>query len=170
MPASSPTSPDTAFLAGGAGAPTRSSGGPRPGPAVLADVRDSCLAVTDRPVRLAESFYWHLFDIAPRTRDMFPANMSDQMQKMIDVLLAAVAGLDDADTTELEASLRSLGAHHRRYLNVEPAHYGYIGHALTRAVRDVSGPRWSGALSSSWIAVTQWMTTQMLSGADTVDP
>jgi hemoglobin-like flavoprotein len=138
-----------------------------PSAAVIAQVRRSCAAVADRPVALAEAFYQHLFDMAPHTRAMFPPDMTGQMQKMTDTLLAAITTLADGDTTELEAALRRLGRQHRTHYQVAPEHYLYIGHALTRAVRDVSGPLWSGTLSSAWIAVYQWVATHMLDGSST---
>ena len=146
---------------------------PRPAPvappsaAVIALVRRSCAAVADRPVALAEAFYQHLFEMAPRTRAMFPPDMTGQMQKMSDTLLTAITTLAGEDTTELETVLRRLGAQHRTHYQVAPEHYLYIGHALTRAVRDLSGPLWSGALSSAWIALYQWVATHMLDGSVT---
>lgn len=95
---------------------------------------------------------------------MFPADMTEQMQKMTDTLLAAVSTLASVDTAGLETVLHRLGAQHRARYGVEPDHYLYIGHALTRAVRDVSGSLWSGALSSAWIAVYQWVAAHMISG------
>jgi hemoglobin-like flavoprotein len=154
----------------------QTAGGPfepgarRPSPAVIAAVRVSCLAVADRPVRLAEVFYAHLFEMAPQLRAMFPPDLTGQMQKMSDSLLKVIGQLDSADTTALEAALRRLGADHRIRFRVENEHYGYIGHALTRAVRDLSGPGYSSSLSSSWIAVYQWVATQMTAGAQAVDP
>jgi hemoglobin-like flavoprotein len=144
-------------------------GVPRPAPAVIAAVRASCLAVAHRPVRLAEAFYAHLFEMAPQLRVMFAPDLTGQMQKMSDTLLSAVAQLDTADTTELEAALRRLGADHSTRFRVEPEHYHYVGHALTRAVRDVSGPGYSGSLSSAWIAVCQWVATHMTAGAQAVE-
>lgn len=141
------------------GAPTR------PQPAVIEQVQASCAAVSDRPVRLAEVFYEQLFEMAPAARGMFPPDMSGQMQKMTDALLAAIAGLGRPDTTELELMLRRLGAAHCLRYGVHADHYLYIGHALTRAVREVAGADWSGSLSSSWIAVYQWVAGQMLAGA-----
>jgi hemoglobin-like flavoprotein len=102
--------------------------------------------------------------MAPQLRAMFPPDLTGQMQKMSDALLNAIAQLDTADTTALEAALRRPGADHRTRFRVEPKHYGYIGHALTRAVRDVSGPGYSSSLSSPWIAVYQWVATQMTAG------
>lgn len=141
----------------------------RPSPAVIEAVQASCAAVAARPVRLAEEFYANLFEMAPQVRGMFPADMTGQMQTMTDVLLGAIAQIATRDTAELEVTLQRLGATHRTRYGVESAHYLYIGHALTRAVREVAGPAYSGALSSSWIAVYQWIAVHMIAGADGVD-
>jgi hemoglobin-like flavoprotein len=138
----------------------------RPSAATIEAVRVSCLAVADRPVRLAEEFYAQLFDMAPHLRSMFPEDMSGQMRRMTDALLGAVAGIASADTDDLEVALRRLGAGHRTRHGVLPEHYGYIGHALTRAVREVAGPAYTGSLSSSWIAVYQWVASHMIAGAE----
>ena len=83
---------------------------------------------------------------------MFADDMTAQMQRMTDVLLATLAVLHDdatvptprsddlAEQPALERSLHELGALHRDRWNVQPEHYLYIAHALTRAVRDVAGP------------------------------
>lgn len=141
----------------------------RPSQAVIMAVQASCRAVADRPVRLAEEFYANLFEMAPQVRGMFPEDMSGQMQRMTDVLLGAIAQLATTDTAELEVTLRRLGATHRSRYGVENDHYLYIGHALTRAVREVAGPAYSGLLSSSWIALYQWVAAHMVAGADAVD-
>jgi hemoglobin-like flavoprotein len=137
----------------------------RPAPEVIAAVSASCQAVADRPVRLAEAFYEHLFEIAPQARTMFPADMTAQMQRMSDTLVGAIAQLEKFDTAQLEAALRRLGADHRTRYGVEAEQYRYVGHALTRAVRDVAGLGYSGALSSAWIAVYQYLAGHMTAGA-----
>jgi hemoglobin-like flavoprotein len=117
----------------------------------------------------------HLFDMWPTARSMFAEDMTAQMQRMTDTLLAIAAALrhddtapppseDDLAEPALERALHQLGARHRDRWDVLPEHYLYIPHALTRAVRDVAGPAWSGSLSSSWIALTQWITGHMLEG------
>jgi hemoglobin-like flavoprotein len=138
---------------------------PRPAPEVIAAVCASCRAVADRPVRLAEAFYEHLFEIAPQLRAMFADDLTEQMQRMSDTLLGAIARLEIFDTAQLEAALRRLGADHRTRHGVEAEQYRYVGHALTRAVRDVAGLGYSGALSSSWIAVYQYIAGHMTAGA-----
>ena len=149
---------------------------PRPSLRDLSAIQASLAAVRRRPVALAESFYEHLFEMAPALRAMFADDMTAQMQRMTDVLLATLAalqndaGADEADDPvehpALERSLHALGARHRDHWNVVPGHYVYIAHALTRAVRDVAGSAWSGSLSSHWIALTQWITGHMLVGHD----
>jgi hemoglobin-like flavoprotein len=147
---------------------------PRPSPRDIAAIKASLTAVQQRPVALAEMFYEHLFEMAPDARPMFADDMTAQMQRMTDLLLATLgalqndAGPDSADDPvehpAIERSLHALGARHRDRWDVVPEHYLYIAHALTRAVRDVAGPAWSGSLSSSWIALTQWITDHMLVG------
>lgn len=141
----------------------------RPSRAVIEAVQASCAAVADRPVRLAEEFYAQLFGMAPQVRGMFADDMTAQMQTMTDVLLGAIARIAAADTVELEATLRQLGATHRTRYGVPNEAYLYIGHALTRAVREVAGPAYSGSLSSCWIALVQWVAAHMIAGADAVD-
>ena len=156
---------------------TREPGRPavchRPAPTDVAAIRSSLSTVQRRPVQLAEAFYAHLFELAPPARAMFPADLSDQMHKMTTVLIGVVTTLsntyadgDDGQITALEQSLARLGALHRTHWQVQPEHYRFIPHALTRAVRDVAGPAWCGTLSSSWIALIQWINSHMLAGAD----
>jgi hemoglobin-like flavoprotein len=120
--------------------------------------------VADRPVRLAEVFYQHLFEMAPATRAMFAVDMTEQMQKMTDTLLAAIAQLSTNDTGRLEVVLHRMGREHYERYQVEPDHYTYIAHALTRAVRDVAGWEYTSYLSSCWIALSQWVTHHMIAG------
>ena len=112
----------------------------RPAPRDLAVIEASLAAVRQRPVVLAESFYGHLFEIAPSARAMFAPDLTDQMQRMTDLLLAALAGLRDEGAAvprpgdplpPLERSLHVLCAVHRDRWNVLPAHYRSIPHALT---------------------------------------
>jgi len=136
---------------------------PRPARRDVLAIKASLTAVRREPVALAESFYEHLFAMAPAARTMFASDMTAQMQRMTDVLLTTIAALEN-EQLALESQLRGLGALHRDRFHVRPEHYLYIAHALTRAVRDVAGPAWSGSLSSSWIALTQWITGHMLVG------
>jgi hemoglobin-like flavoprotein len=137
----------------------------RPARSDVTAVQASLAAVRRRPIALAQCFYAHLFEMAPAMRPMFADDMTAQMQRMCDVLLATIGALEDpADQPALERSLRALGVRHRDHFHVRPEQYVYIAHALTRAVRDIAGAAWSGSLSSSWVGLTMWIIGQMLVG------
>src|SRR6185295_8353301 len=57
-------------------------------------IKASLAAVRREPVALAESFYAHLFEMAPAARTMFASDMTAQMQRMTDVLLFTLSGLE----------------------------------------------------------------------------
>ena len=138
---------------------------PRPSAETIEAVQKSCLAVVDKPVRLAEAFYGHLFTMAPGLRPMFADDLSEQMQKMTDTLLAVIAQLAKTDTSRLQNALHQMGVDHYTRYRVEPTHYLYVAHALTRAVRDIAGLEYSSRLSSAWISVCKWVTERMCAGA-----
>jgi hemoglobin-like flavoprotein len=123
------------------------------------------MAVADKPVRLAEAFYGHLFAMAPELRPMFADDLSEQMQRMTDILLTVITQLAGTDTRRLENALCNMGMDHYVRYRVGPPHYLYVAHALTRAVRDIAGWEYSSQLSSAWVSVCKWVTDQMCAGA-----
>jgi hemoglobin-like flavoprotein len=130
-------------------------------------VRRSAAAVADRPVVLAERFYHHLFELAPAVRDMFPQDMTVQNERLSRALFDAVRALVDPDrhAARMQDNLHKLGADHARRYGVLPEHYPFVGHALVRAVNDVSGDS-SASTSSAWIWVYEWISTHMIGDAD----
>ncbi|NKY99030.1 globin domain-containing protein [Nocardiopsis alborubida] len=135
---------------------------PLPAPAVIDAVRQSCSALPPGSTRLADRFYQNLFEMAPAIRDMFPANMQTQKERMAFALLEVVRYLDEPE--EVAGYLRRLGAQHKRDMDIKPEHYPFVGRALVRAVSEVS-PTWSSSMSSAWIVVYEWITANMLAGA-----
>ncbi|PSK91852.1 hemoglobin-like flavoprotein [Murinocardiopsis flavida] len=135
---------------------------PPPSPRVIDVVRATCATLPDDSTLLAEHFYDHLFRLAPDIRPMFAADMTQQQIRMSEALLDVVRNLDQPQ--EIQAYLRDLGAHHYRVLGVEPAQYRYVGWALVRAVGDLSNS-WSSHTGSAWVLVYEWITANMLAGA-----
>jgi hemoglobin-like flavoprotein len=135
----------------------------RPDAETIRIARESCAAVADRPAAIAETFYVHLFELAPAVRDMFPADMSIQNERMSRTLLDAVRNADDPE--KVERLLQRMGAAHARNHAVIAEHYPYVGRALVRAVRELS-PRWSAVVGSAWVQVYEWMAAHMVLGAD----
>lgn len=126
-------------------------------------VRLSAVDIPEGSARLARSFYENLFEMVPSVRGMFADDIRPQQQRMADALLSVVQHLDDPD--EVAHHLRGLGRQHHRELGVQPEHYPYVGRALVRAVSEVS-PTWTSSMSSAWVLVYQWITAQMIAGAE----
>ncbi|GHC94963.1 flavohemoprotein [Nocardiopsis terrae] len=126
-------------------------------------VRQSCVDIPEGSTRLARSFYDNLFAMVPEVRGMFSADIKPQQQRMADALLSVVRHLDSPD--EVARYLQRLGLQHRRELGVLPEHYPHVGRALVRAVSETS-PTWSSSMSSAWVLVYQWVTANMLAGAE----
>jgi hemoglobin-like flavoprotein len=136
----------------------------RPDAEVITKVQRTCAAVSDRPVLIAESFYRHLFDLAPGVRGMFADDMSLQHERMCRLLLDAVTQAAK-DPGAVELLLQRMGAQHARHFDVVPEHYPFVGRALVRAVRELS-PEWSTDVGSAWIQVYEWLAAHMVLGAE----
>ena len=135
----------------------------RPSAEAMAIVQKTAATVAERPVALAEAFYHHLFLLAPGVRGMFPAEMSAQNEKLCRALLASIRALVEPElyAARMENTLYRLGRDHAHRYAVLPEHYPYVGHALVRAVRDVSQD-WTTTTSSAWVWVYDWMSAHML--------
>jgi hemoglobin-like flavoprotein len=136
---------------------------PLPSPEVIESVRQSCSSIPEGSPKLAVAFYRNLFELVPSVRDMFPADIRPQQQRMADALVAVVRYLDSPD--EIADYLQRLGAQHHTQLGVRPKDYPHVGRALVRAVSEVS-PTWSSSMSSAWVQVYEWITAHMLAGAE----
>lgn len=136
---------------------------PLPDAKVIEAVRQSFSTVRRDPVRLAEVFYEHLFDLAPDLRPMFGDDLTVQHQRMAQALLDVVEWLDNPD--RLRPYLQRLGSYHTNRYGVRPEHYPHVGRALVRAVSELA-PNWSSYVSSCWILVYEWITANMLSTAE----
>ncbi|WP_051797008.1 globin domain-containing protein [Catenuloplanes japonicus] len=135
----------------------------RPTAEAMQIVQRTAGSVAARPVKLAEAFYGHLFQMAPGVRAMFPEDMTSQNEKLCRALLDGIRALVEPEryAGEMERTLQRLGTHHARHLGVRPEHYPYVGHALVRAVGDVSDD-WTSSTSAAWIWVYDWMAAHML--------
>ncbi|MBQ1082667.1 MULTISPECIES: globin domain-containing protein [unclassified Nocardiopsis] len=136
---------------------------PLPDQEIIELVRQSCVDIPEGSTRLARSFYENLFSMVPEVRGMFSEDIKPQQQRMADALLSVVRHLDSPD--EVAHYLRRLGRQHRIELGVLPEHYPHVGRALVRAVSEVS-PTWSSSMSSAWVLVYQWITANMIAGAE----
>src|SRR3954451_17096865 len=90
-------------------------------------VQDSFVAIAPIADDAAVLFYQRLFELDPALERMFRGNMAEQRKKLMQMLTAAVKGLDRLD--QLVPAVQSLGRRHAGY-GVMESHYETVGAAL----------------------------------------
>ena len=130
---------------------------------MVAVVRASFAAIAPRADELTQLFYGLLFQIAPETRDLFPASMEVQRTRLLRALIHFVQMVDRPD--ELAVFLRQLGRDHRKF-GVVGAHYDKVGEALVGALKEISGPHWDPAVEHAWLRAYGLLSQVMAEAAD----
>lgn len=98
-------------------------------------VQDSFATIAPIADDAAVLFYQRLFELDPSLEPMFRGNMAEQRKKLMQMLTAAVKGLDRLD--QLVPVVESLGRRHAGY-GVTDAHYDTVGSALERRAERLS--------------------------------
>ena len=111
---------------------------------------------------LPEYFYARLFVSNPNLRELFPASMSAQRDRLFSALGRIVSSVDDLDA--LAPYLRQLGADHRRFA-VEPDGYPAVGRALLETLAHFLGELWTEELAADWIQAYGLIAHVMQEGA-----
>jgi hemoglobin-like flavoprotein len=107
-------------------------------------------------------FYGRLFDLDPSLRRLFNIDMKVQSEKLIAMLDAIVASIDDWE--EIVPALRQLGQRHVTY-GVKTEHYDTLCAALVWAFGQALQPGFDEEVRDVWIAVIQAVNEQMKIGA-----
>jgi len=110
----------------------------------------------------ADLFYNRLFEIDPALRPMFPENMKEQKIKLMQMLTAAVKGLDNLET--LIPVVRQLGARHIGY-GVKDEHYGTVAAALLWTLERGLGDAFTAETKEAWVVVYGILAQTMQEGA-----
>ena len=95
----------------------------------------------------ADLFYDRLFEIAPETRSMFPADLSEQKGKLMSMLGTAVTNLHKLDT--ILPAVKALGQRHKGY-GVTAAHYAPVGAALLWTLEQGLGAEFTPDVKAAW--------------------
>lgn len=112
---------------------------------------------------VAGAFYARLFQLDPTLRALFPAELGPQRAKLMQMLAAAVRGLDDLPA--LLPVVRSLGQRHAGY-GVRPQHYATVGRALMDTLGSGLGSAFTPAMEQAWSAVYTALAGAMQAGAE----
>lgn len=96
----------------------------------------------------ADLFYFKLFELDPSLRLLFSDELEQQGAKLVQMISAAVRGLDRMDA--LLPVVRELGSRHVVY-GVNDEHYGTAGTALLWALEQVLHADFTPEVKSAWI-------------------
>jgi hemoglobin-like flavoprotein len=146
-------------------------------------VQNSFVTITPIAEDAALLFYQRLFELDPSLKRMFRGDMAEQRKKLMQMLTAAVKGLDRLE--QLVPVVEELGRRHATY-GVTEAHYDTVaaallwtleiglGRAFTAEVRErealvraIAGlaESWDSALEGHWRAAVTAIVVPMLEGA-----
>jgi hemoglobin-like flavoprotein len=98
----------------------------------------------------ASLFYRRLFELDPALERMFKGDMAEQRRKLMQMLTAAVKGLDRLE--QLVPVVEDLGRRHAGY-GVADAHYDTVGAALLWTLEKGLGQAFTPEVQDAWVAV-----------------
>ena len=125
-------------------------------------VQDSFATIAPIADDAAALFYRRLFELDPSLERMFRGDMSEQRKKLMQMLTAAVKGLDRLD--QLVPVVEDLGRRHARY-GVADAHYDTVGSALLWTLEKGLGNAFTAEVKEAWAVVYGLLATTMKEAA-----
>ena len=125
-------------------------------------VQDSFATIVPIADDAAALFYRRLFEIDPSLEPMFRGDMKEQRRKLMQMLTAAVKGLDRLD--QLVPVVQNLGRRHARY-GVADVHYDTVGAALLWTLEKGLGKAFTEDTREAWAAVYGLLASVMKEAA-----
>jgi hemoglobin-like flavoprotein len=111
---------------------------------------------------VAVLFYQRLFELDPSLRPMFRSEMGEQRKKLMQMITAAVKGLDRLE--QLVPVVQDLGRRHGGY-GVVDKHYETVGAALLWTLEMGLGRAFTPEVKDAWVAVYTLLATTMKDAA-----
>jgi nitric oxide dioxygenase len=125
-------------------------------------VQGSFLAIAPIADDVAALFYARLFELDPQLRPLFPADLAPQRRKLMQMLTAAVKGLDRLE--QLVPVVQDLGRRHAGY-GVRDRDYDTVGAALLATLGKCLGDKFTPQVAAAWAAVYTLLATTMKDAA-----
>jgi hemoglobin-like flavoprotein len=125
-------------------------------------VQESFAAVAPIADEAAVLFYRRLFELDPSLERMFRGDMAEQRRKLMQMLTAAVKGLDRLE--QLVPVVEDLGRRHAGY-GVADAHYDTVGAALLWTLEQGLGEAFTPDVRDAWITVYGLLARTMKNAA-----
>lgn len=114
------------------------------------------------PETVGDLFYSKLFADTPDLRKMFPSNMNQQYQKLLDMLNITISHLDKLDSISDEIS--EITQRHEQY-GVKPLHYTLVGNALMWTLQKGLGEDYTEELQNAWEECYKLISELMLNNS-----
>lgn len=127
-------------------------------PEQIALVQESFKKVAPIADTAADIFYARLFEVAPQVRSMFPEVMTDQKEKLMQVLSTAVNNLHQVE--QIVPVLETLGRKHVDY-GVCDGHYDTVGEVLIYTLEKGLGPDFTEETKAAWLETYDLMASVM---------
>ncbi|WP_370746983.1 globin domain-containing protein [Streptomyces sp. MnatMP-M17] len=112
--------------------------------------------------QLTSYFYALLFVRHPDLRNLFPAAMDAQRDRLLKALLTAAEHMDTPDV--LTGYLRQLGRGHRKY-GTQATHYPAVGEALIGALTRYASTIWDEETEGAWVRTYTTISQIMIDAA-----
>ena len=125
-------------------------------------VQDSFATIAPIADDAAALFYRRLFELDPSLERLFRGNMAEQRKKLMQMLSAAVKGLDRLD--QLVPVVEDLGRRHAQY-GVADAHYDTVGAALLWTLEKGLGAAFTPEVKEAWATVYGLLASTMKEAA-----
>jgi hemoglobin-like flavoprotein len=126
-------------------------------------VQESFATIAPLADEVAKLFYRRLFELDPSLQPMFRTDMAEQRKKLMQMLTAAVKGLDRLE--QLVPVVQDLGRRHARY-GVTDAHYDIVAAALIWTLEQGLGDGFTEELKEAWVTVYSLLATTMKNAAN----
>jgi hemoglobin-like flavoprotein len=130
-------------------------------------VQDSFAKVAPIASQAGDMFYARLFEIAPEVRPMFPADITTQRDKLMQMLSTAVSNLHQVEI--IIPAVKELGKRHVGY-GVQDAHYDVVGEALIWTLDKGLGEAFTPDVKEAWVETYGTLASVMKSAAATMPP
>ncbi|GAA3121288.1 globin domain-containing protein [Streptosporangium carneum] len=126
-------------------------------------IRHSWLLVAPVAEKVTMHFYGKLFSEYPHIRELFPAAMDLQRDRLLRALTQVVLNLENG--ASLGDYLGQLARDHRKY-GVRPEHYPAVGHCLVAAMRANAGGAWLPVYDEAWMTAYRYIAEVMIQAAE----
>lgn len=126
-------------------------------------VQQSFMRIEPILMVVGRTFYERLFEMNPELQKMFTGDMEAQGERFLDMIGAAVTGLDDLEA--LVPVVQQLGARHRKY-GVETSHYGAVAEALIWTLEQGLADAFTPEIRTAWVNVYGVLAETMITAPD----